>query len=151
MPTYQQLDVIADSYIPALFVISVFVFARDIFKLGFKRNFVQLSSIILSIIIVYAVMAIDNNFKIWPAFDLDYSTHTAFSLVFVVYLSSRSKALLALSTLSFLFYVLLMIYQKYHTIADIVSTSVFLIPIFWVLIHHKVLTKSANKALNRTP
>jgi hypothetical protein len=151
MPTYQQLDVIADSYIPALFIITVLMLARDIFKFGLKSNLIQLSSVILSIVIVYSVMAIDNHFKIWPALDLDYSTHTALSLVFVMYLSSQSKVLLALSTTSFLFYILLMIYQKYHTTADIVSTAVILIPIFWLLFYCKVPIKPANKQLKRTP
>ncbi len=143
MLTYQQLDVIADSYIPTLFVISMVILAMDIFKLGFRRKSVEFSSVIISIIIVYFVMMLDNSLRIWPAFDLDYSTHTALSLVFVVYLSSKNKALLILSVLSFWLYALLMIYQEYHTATDIVSTSVVLLPIFWALIHRKTLTKTA--------
>jgi hypothetical protein len=139
MITYQQLDVIADSYIPILFVISVFVLALDIFKSENKNNrkFSELISIIVSIAIVYLVMALDNNFGIWLLFELDYSTHTALSLVFVAYLSSKSKTLLVFSVVSFLFYVLLMLYQKYHTIADIISTSVALMPVFLLLFHRK--------------
>jgi len=143
MFTYQQLDLIADSYIPTLIVVSMIVLAMDIFKLGFKRKFVELSSVIISILIVYFIMMFDNSFKVWPVFDLDYSTHTALSLVFVVYLSSKNKALLVLSVLSFSLYVLLMIYQNYHTIADIVSTSVVLIPVFGALMHRKTLTRTS--------
>jgi hypothetical protein len=142
MLTYQQLDVIADSYIPILFIVSVFFLATEIFKFGFKRKFVELGSVIASILIVYSVMLLDGYFKIWPLLDLDYSTHTALSLVFVVYLSSKSKTILVMSVLSFLLYVLLMIYQKYHTVADIISTSIVLIPIFFALIHRKILRNS---------
>jgi hypothetical protein len=147
MLTYEQLDVIADAYIPILFIVSVFVLSMGVSKLGFKRKLLEFGAIVISIIIVYIFMVLDNVFRIWPAFELDYSTHTALSLVFVVYLSSKNKTLLALSILSFLFYVLLMIYQKYHTIEDIISTSVVLKPIFWLLMHRKILTKIAHRTM----
>ena len=147
MLTYQKLDVIADSYIPALFIMSVLVLALDMFRYGIKSKFRDLISIIVAIVIVYLVMALDNYLEIWPILNLDYSTHSALSLVFVMYLSSKNKTLLFLSVASFLFYILLMLYQKYHTIADIVSTCVVLMPLFWILNDRELLTKTANKML----
>ena len=108
MFTYQRLDFIADSYIPVLFFISLFIFAVDIFRNGFKKHCLQLGSVVLSVLIVYLVMAVDNRFEIWPKFDLDYSTHTALALVFVIFLSSRGTLALTLSVLSFVLYIALM-------------------------------------------
>ena len=150
MFTYHQLGVIADTYIPIIFIVSMFFLAKDVFKIGFNKKLIELSSVIVSIFTVYIIMFLDSAFKIWPIFGLDYSTHTALSLVFVVYLSSKSKTLLVLSALSFLLYALLMIYQKYHTLADIVSTSVILIPIFWALLHKGIITTIADRVLKRT-
>ena len=151
MLTYSQLDRIADSYIPALFLISIYVLAVGVFKLGLKRKCIEIASVIYSIVIVYSVMLLDNVFQIWPTFDLDYSTHTALSLVFVVYLSSKNKTLLIGSVLSFLLYVLLMLYQKYHSVADILSTAIILIPLFWLLLHREKLTYATHKSLKRAP
>ncbi len=151
MLTYSQLDRIADSYIPALFLISIYVLAVGVFKLGLKRKGIEIASVVFSIVIVYGVMLLDNTFKIWSIFDLDYSTHTALSLVFVVYLSSKNKTLLRVSIISFLLYVLLMLYQKYHSVADILSTAIILIPLFWLLLHREKLTCTTHKSLKRAP
>jgi len=140
MLTYQQLDVLADSYIPVLLVICLICLVMESIKLGFKRKLNESCSLIIAIILVYMLMALDNHFRIWPSFGLDYSTHTALSLVFVIYLSSKSMPLLVFSLLSFLFYVLLMLYQEYHTLADIISTSAILLLPFWVLLFRKHLT-----------
>ena len=148
MFTYQQLDFIADSYIPVLFFISLFIFAVDIFRNGFKKHCLQLGSVVLSVLIVYLVMAVDNRFEIWPKFDLDYSTHTALALVFVIFLSSRGTLALTLSVLSFVLYIALMIYQKYHTFDDIFSTALFLAPIFCLLIFSEVIRKRSSKKLH---
>jgi len=148
MFTYQQLDFITDSYIPILFFITLSIFAMGFFRNGCKEQYLQLSSVILSVLIVYLVMAVDNRFKIWPAFDLDYSTHTALALVFVIFLSSRGKLALMLSVLSFQLYIVLMIYQQYHTLADIFSTALFLAPVFWLLIFNEVIRKCSSNKLH---
>ena len=134
MLTYQELDTIADAYIPTLLIISLVVFVIDIPKQGFKRKLNEFGSLIIAVLLVYAIMTIDNYLEIWPKFHLDYSTHTALSLVFVVYLSAKNMTLLALSALSFVLYVLLMLYQEYHTLADIISTFTILILPFWALL-----------------
>lgn len=151
MLTYDQLDVIADSYIPALVIISIVVLATAVFKCGIKCKLLEMTALSTAIFIVYSLMFLDNAFKIWPGFGLDYSTHTALSLVFVVYLSAKNKTLLLGSVFSFVLYVLLMLYQGYHTVADIFSTSVVLLPILWILFHREILVKAANKALKPAP
>lgn len=148
MLTYEQLDVIADAYIPILIITSMLVLAVRVFKFGFLRKLTEISSIIVAVCIVYGCMWIDNTFNIWPVFDLDYSTHTALALVFVVYLSSKSKTFFVWSALSFIVYVLLMLYQNYHTVADIASTAVVLLPMFWLLFYQRIFMKSAHKPLD---
>lgn len=133
MFTYQQLDAVADAYIPALLLIIIMFLIRDMFKLGGKQSLIQLVSVITLIGIVYLVMGVDNYFKIWPAFGLDYSTHTALSLALVVCLCTKGKLFMSVFLLSFVAYVALMIYQQYHTIEDIVSTALVLWPMFWIV------------------
>ncbi len=50
---------------------------------GLKNGLLQFGGVVLSTVFIYAVMFVDNTIGIWPAFDLDYSTHTAIALVFI--------------------------------------------------------------------
>lgn len=133
MFTYAQLDVLADGYIPLLVVVSICLLVVGLFNVDRKTPYRELIFIFLSIITVYVLMFLDQLLGVWPRFGLDYSTHTALSLVFVVYLAAQSKALLFVAEFSFVGYALLMIYQEYHTLADIISTAVVLLPLLLVL------------------
>ena len=137
MLTYDQLDMIADAYIPALVIVSMVVLTASVFTCGMKRKRIEIAALSSAVCIVYSVMLLDNAFKIWPLLGLDYSTHTALALVFVLYLSTKNKTFLLWSLCSFLLYVLLMLYQQYHTVADIFSTVVVLLPVFWLLFHRQ--------------
>lgn len=137
MLTYDQLDMIADAYIPALVIVSMVVLTASVFTCGMKRKLTEIAALSSAVCIVYSVMLLDNAFKIWPRLGLDYSTHTALALVFVLYLSTKNKTFLLWSLCSFLLYVLLMLYQQYHSVADIFSTSVVLLPVFWLLFHRQ--------------
>ncbi len=75
------------------------------------------------VFMAYGLMFLDNRYKVWPALGLDYSTHTAVALGLVILLSFNATKLKALWCGSFAAYVLLMLYQRYHTIADIVTTA----------------------------
>ena len=137
MLTYDQLDMIADAYIPALVIVSMVVLTASVFTCGMKRKRIEIAALSSAVCIVYSVMLLDNAFKIWPLLGLDYSTHTALALVFVLYLWTKNKTFLLWSLCSFLLYVLLMLYQQYHTVADIFSTVVVLLPVFWLLFHRQ--------------
>lgn len=131
--TYQQIDFIADLYIPTLLVITVGLLIKDTASLGIKKQLEALSKQLVSIAIVYLFMAIDNALMIWPTVGLDYSTHTALALVFVITLSFRSLKCSLLSVTSMLFYAMLMVYQQYHTVGDILSTAVVITPLLIML------------------
>jgi len=68
-------------------------------------------------------MFLDAQLLIWPIFGLDYSTHTAVSLVMVIFLIISIKKFSFIWVGSLLCYISLMLYQGYHSTADILSTA----------------------------
>ncbi len=76
----------------------------------------------MGLVAAYAIMFIDQHFSLWPNFDLDYSTHSAVSLVLIITLSVMMASWRGVWLLSLGCYFLLMLYQQYHSVADIVST-----------------------------
>ena len=74
----------------------------------------------------YGVMYLDKVFTIWSIVGLNYSTHTAISFVLTWHLSHYVYTLRLLWISLFLSYMALMLYQKYHSIPDILTTSIVL-------------------------
>ena len=88
-------------------------------------------------------MFLDAKYQIWSSFNADYSTHTALALAFIVFFGFKNKLVMCTSILSFICYCILMLYQQYHTIIDIASTSLALTPFFYWL-----QVKAKNSKLN---
>lgn len=124
MPSYETLDAIADAYIPSLAIISLILITAKLFTKQWKAAGIEITAFIVVALIAYGFMFLDRAMKIWPAFGLDYSTHTATALGLVMLLSfsMRKSAPFWISTL--IAYILLMLYQRYHTVADIVTTAI---------------------------
>ena len=84
----------------------------------------------------YGLMFIDNLLRLWPSVGLDYSTHTAAALAFVIYLTLLKPQLKFLWSISLIAYCVLMRYQQYHSIADMITTAaVFtltLLLVYWL-------------------
>lgn len=143
---YQQLDAIADAYIPLLGLLVLGFIARQILNKQYRTAARFSLQTLVSVALVYALMALDNYFLIWPTVSLDYSTHTALSLALVMLLTQGStfqvRWQVALGV-SFLAYAILMLYQQYHTIADIVSTAFILVPSLFI-INRKLVSKDPN-------
>lgn len=129
MTETQTLALIADIYTPLL-VLVLFYYFRKTSKTLQKK---QAIAVVISIIIVYLLMFTDNFFSIWLSLGMDYSTHTGIALVFVVALSVRSTLHLVVASLSLLFYCLLMHYLNYHSIADMLTTTLVLLPMLILL------------------
>lgn len=127
--TYEQLDFIADSYIPLLMCVSMMSIALDGWKQGAKVMLTQSAAIILSIAIIYTVMFADLKWSIWASFTMDYSTHTALALCFVSFLACRNRRWRVFATGSMLAYCALMLHQNYHTVADMITTTLVVLPI----------------------
>jgi hypothetical protein len=87
-------------------------------------------------LVAYGLMFLDRHLGIWPAFGLDYSTHTATALGLVILLSIEARKLAGVWSISFVCYVLLMLYQRYHTVADVVTTAVAVsFPLILILVY----------------
>ena len=129
--TYEQLDTIADAYIPLLAILLLSLMIKRLFSKDYLPAKQIALQTLFSIIVVYALMALDNSLKIWPSLSMDYSTHTALSLVLVMRLAAhyQDKWLRASFVMSFVAYLILMLYQKYHTLADILSTLFIIVVI----------------------
>ena len=123
MTAYEIIDFICDSVNPILFFVAIFLALAELTKRNFKASAVALSFLFASLGLVYGILFIDNKIKIWESFGSDYSTHTAFAIAVCVSISvikKWNKWLLFV----ILLYALAMLYQRYHTILDIFSTSV---------------------------
>lgn len=123
MPSYETLDAVADAYTPLLALACLAILVRTLRVLQWKALGLRMTSLAAGVCIAYGLMFLDNRFQVWPAAGLDYSTHTAVALVLVMFLSAHWPAVRWLSPLSLLAYALLMVYQRYHTVADIASTA----------------------------
>jgi hypothetical protein len=106
------------------------------FKSQWRLAGLRLLAVTLTLSIAYGLMFFDGWFNIWSTFGHDYSTHTAVSLALVAFLITDKPSFAALWLGSFAAYVLLMLYQGYHTIADIAVTGVIaMVPIGFTLAH----------------
>lgn len=127
--SFEQWAFIADLYTPMIVVmciISMVLLGRE---QGLRSGLFALSGILLSTAFIYAVMFLDNSVGIWPAFNLDYSTHTAIALVFIGYFLVYSPKLRGVMVLSMVGYAALMMHQKYHTLTDIITTTICVMPV----------------------
>jgi hypothetical protein len=124
VPSYETLDAIADAYNPLLALVSLLLIAARVFKAKWKLAGVGMAGFMTVALVAYGLMFLDRHLGIWPAFGLDYSTHTATALGLVILLSIEARRLATLWSISFICYVLLMLYQRYHTVADVVTTAV---------------------------
>lgn len=97
-------------------------------------NKIRLVAFAVVVFVAYGLMFFDGRFKVWLAFGLDYSTHTAVAIGLVTLLIFNAPRLTILWISSLTGYVLLMLHQQYHTVSDIVTTGIVVsIPIALVL------------------
>ena len=143
MLDYQTLDTIADSYTPLLAILCLGFLGKSLFKKDFSTFKTLGLFVIYSLVVSYGIMFWDNHFNIWPAFKLDYSTHTAVALSLVVSLCLMASSLSRLWIASLLMYMTLMEYQNYHSLADMLSTAL-VVAIFLAPITVRILKKSAS-------
>lgn len=128
MLTYEQWDHIADSYIPLLVSCIVCRLAVLSVKQGFKNTAPEIVFLLSAVFFVYLLMFLDNTFSFWARYHSDYSKHTAVALVLVYHLSTKQKFVSLPAIASMLLYCVLMLYQQYHTLVDLVSTALFVFP-----------------------
>lgn len=144
MLNYEQLDFIADSYNFTLSLLILFFLIKS-YKADSKQRFQTNLTLVSSYLtLIYGVMLLDKLFLIWPSLNLDFSTHTAFALASVLLLMHWRIFKPLFWIVSFLAYLLLMEYQKYHTVADMLSTCFVMIPLYFtagMIVHRKTKNK----------
>lgn len=124
MLSYETLDAIADAYNPLLALIAIAFIMKSAFQLQWKISGIRLMAFITIAIVAYGLMFLDHQYHLWHYWGLDYSTHTAVALGLVLLLSFISPRFVMLWIISFLGYALLMLYQRYHSITDIITTGI---------------------------
>jgi hypothetical protein len=146
MLSYETLDAIADAYNPLLALIALAFIARSLFQSQWKVSGIRLMAFIMIAIVAYGLMFLDHQYHLWGYWELDYSTHSAVALGLVLLLSFISPRFVMLWTISFVGYALLMLYQRYHTVPDILTTGIVVsIPTILALKGLQRLQKESHK------
>lgn len=136
--TQVQWEVVADVYTPVLVIVWLLVLIRAARVPEFPAR-LHLLACAVSVACVYLCMFADQWLSLWPVFGLDYSTHTALALAFVMALAGFGRALALAGLTSLLLYMALMWSLDYHTWADMLSTVLMIGPVHYGLIHYWVL------------
>jgi hypothetical protein len=123
MLSYGQLDAVADANNPLLGVVCLLRFVWLLWHKDWSFAARMALFFICALIVAYGWEKIDLRFSIWPRVGLDYSTHTAVAAATttVLWLFWRQGRI---AWASWLFaYAFLMLWQQYHSVADIVATA----------------------------
>lgn len=121
MLSYAQWDFIADGYIPVLALLCLWSLAKQFYTTSttYRWRVLQLA---VSVGFVYGIFWLDHQWGIWGSQGMDYSTHTALASVLVIDLCFANGRQRVLLVASLILYGVLMWYQQYHTVADMLTT-----------------------------
>lgn len=128
MTSYQTLDAIADSVNPILGLVAL-TWPWLQWRRQWRLAALHVLLTLLSVALAYAMSALDRTFGWWQSAGLDFSTHTALCVALIVSLCFVRRSLAALWIGVFIAYAALMVYQGYHSIADICTTALAVLPI----------------------
>lgn len=119
--TYEQWDAIADSVNPIMAIVTLLlpVLTRSTYS-GGRLAFYVASAV--SMATMYGLGWMDARWQIWASVGMDYSTHSGFAAVLVVSIWLWKRAAGVVATVIGAAYAVLMVYQRYHSIADIATT-----------------------------
>ena len=131
--TYENLDRIADAFVPAQAIAALLLALAHLAR----RRFLLVGKLFvlfaIGLVLVYGMMFADNRFGFWPAFGLDYSTHGSVALMLTAVLIVAWRRFWWLWCGLVLAYLGLCLYQRYHTVADIATTALYLVPLHLVV------------------
>jgi hypothetical protein len=127
--TYENLDRIADAFVPAQAIVALVLALIHLARRRFRIVGKLVVLFALGIALVYGMMHADNRFGFWPTFGLDYSTHASVALMLTAVLIAAWRRLWWLWCALVLAYLGLCLYQRYHTVADIAMTALYLVPL----------------------
>jgi hypothetical protein len=132
---YESWDRIADAITPTVGVITL---ALSVLRRrpGNPPRWAQLLLTLVSVGAVYAVGWADAQLKLWSGAGLDYSTHSGVYVALAVSLWMIDWRIGIAGAVIGAAYAVLMLYQRYHTPMDIVSTAAVVAPLclgFWLV------------------
>ena len=119
--TYRVVDSIADSFNPLLAILALavpFVHKPRVLR----ETIAYYLSTGAAIGLVYLVRAIDDHYRIWASFGLDYSTHSAFAASLAVSICAFHRRWLVPIVVAVLLYFALEPVMKYHSVMDILTS-----------------------------
>lgn len=122
MLLYETIDLIAGAYTSLLMLGVLLVIIRYLLRRQWSRARYYDLELLFGLLLVYGLIGLDNTFAVWPSLGWDYSTHSAVVWVLVVVLFRVNGRASFVWPLSFFLYALVMLYQQYHTVIDILST-----------------------------
>ena len=125
------LGIVADIYIPLILLLIALELIFDdkslaVIKKSLKSRLLLLIFMLCS---AFGFMAIDNTIKLWPKLGLDYSTHSAVALVLVLFLYLLKPKFCIYYIVSLLLYFWLMVLLEYHSVLDVFSTVLIILPL----------------------
>ncbi|MGF1528376.1 MAG: hypothetical protein ACFCBW_16485 [Candidatus Competibacterales bacterium] len=123
MFSHENLDLLADAYLPLLALLAIITLLRAVFLQHWRSLGRLVSILVSSLAIAYGLMLLDGQLALWRAFDLDYSTHTAVAMALVGFLSLATQGYVKALVASLILYLGLVIYQGYHTPLDVLTTA----------------------------
>lgn len=121
--SYENLDAIADLVNPITGLLAIGVALVPIASKAWSISAKRICAFIIGMLVTYGLMILDKKLNIWSIFGLDYSTHTAFALATLLFLSFTLRKYWLLWCSILICYSVLMLYQGYHTIGDISTTA----------------------------
>jgi len=134
MLSHQTLKIVADSVNPSLGILALALpFVR--WQGRWQPSTMHIAITLLTVVLSYLFRAVLGLEAVWAHWGLDFSTHGAICIVLGVALASLDWRTSWIWGAVFLGYGILMVYQSYHTWADIGTTAVVIFP-FAVLIRY---------------
>jgi hypothetical protein len=125
--SHETLGIIADGVNPFLGLLALMLpYAKWRGRRGLAARHIAIT--LMMVALTYSVRAALGLEALWAQWGMDFSTHGAICIVLSVALASLSWPRAWIWGLAFMSYDCLMVYQGYHTWADIGTTTVVMLP-----------------------
>jgi hypothetical protein len=132
MLSHETLKIVADSVNPSLGMLALALpFAK--WQGRWRPATMHIAVTLLTVAFTYAFRAVLGLETVWAGWGLDFSTHGAICIVLGVALASLDWRKSWIWGAVLLAYGILMVYQSYHTWADIGTTAVVIVPFALVI------------------
>ena len=127
---YESWDRIADALNPVLGVLTL-ALSLAIRRPGSAPRWAQLLLTLAAVAGVYAIGWLDASLGLWSAAGMNYTVHGGVHVAIVVSLWMIERRIGVVGIAIALLYAALMLYQKYHSLADIATTALVIAPLAW--------------------